>query len=169
MSDGQVGGRPTIEPVECLACELNARPDLVPGGRIATVGGWIVEHCVGPLGVGTVVVKPERHVTLLAALTPTEAAGLGPLLARVARAVAEARAEAGDPADQVYCCLWSHAQRRPGHVHFVVQPVSAGLVARFNANGPDLQAKMFELDERPDVAAATSAADRIRRHLAGAG
>jgi ATP adenylyltransferase len=151
--------------MDCLACELNAHPDLVPGGRIATVGGWVVEHCVGPLGVGTVVVKPERHVTKFAALDVTQAVEIRPLMARVAGAVAEARADAGEPADQVYCCLWSHAERRPGHIHFVVQPISARLVERFNANGPDLQARMFELDERPDLEAAASAADQIRRHL----
>jgi hypothetical protein len=151
--------------VGCLACELNAHPDQVPGGRIATVGGWVVEHCVGPLGVGTVVVKPERHVTQLAGLDVTEAVEIGPLLVRVAGAVAEARADAGEPADQVYCCLWSHAERRPGHIHFVVQPISARLVARFNAIGPDLQARMFELDERPDVEASASAAHQIRGHL----
>ena len=151
--------------MNCLACELNAHPDLVPGGRIATVGGWVVEHCVGPLGVGTVVVKPERHVTQLSALNATEAMEIGPLLARVAGAVAEARADAGEPSDQVYCCLWSHAERRPGHIHFVVQPISARLVARFNANGPDLQARMFKLDEKPEAEAAASAADEIRRHL----
>jgi hypothetical protein len=45
-----------------MACELIADPDRVPGGRVATIGGWVIEHCVGPLGVGTMVVKPERHV-----------------------------------------------------------------------------------------------------------
>jgi hypothetical protein len=153
--------------VQCFACDLNAHPDLVPGGRIATVGGWVVEHCVGPLGVGTVVVKPERHVTQLAALDAAEAAEIGPLLARVAGAVAEARRDAGEPADQVYCCLWSHADRRPGHIHFVVQPVSAGLVARFDAHGPDLQTRMFKLDEKPDLDLARTAAAQIRRHLVG--
>ncbi len=56
--------------MDCLACELNDHPERVPGGRIATTGSWVVEHCVGPLGVGTVVLKPIRHVIRLADLEP---------------------------------------------------------------------------------------------------
>ena len=48
-----------------------------------------------------------------------ESAELGPLLTAVPAAVAEAAGLADDPASQVYACLWSHADRRPGHVHFV--------------------------------------------------
>lgn len=37
----------------------------------------MVEHCVGPLGVGTLIVKPERHVVHVADLTAEEAASMG--------------------------------------------------------------------------------------------
>jgi diadenosine tetraphosphate (Ap4A) HIT family hydrolase len=151
--------------MDCLACELIEHPEQVPGGRIATVGGWVVEHCVGPLGVGTAVVKPLRHVIHLADLDPMEAAQLGPLLAGVARAVTQAQADAGELAEQVYACLWSHAERRPGHIHFVVMPVSAPLMARHDAHGPSLQVRMFDAGEPIDPELAAGAAERIRTHL----
>ncbi len=37
---------------------------------IAESGGWRAEHCVGPPGVGTLLLKPLRHVTRVAELTP---------------------------------------------------------------------------------------------------
>ena len=149
-----------------MACELVEHPEGVPGGRIATIGGWVVEHCIGPLGVGTVVVKPARHVIHLADLDPAEVAQLGPALTGVARAVAEAASEVGEPPGQVYACLWSHAQRQPGHIHFVVQPVGSALMERFDAHGPTLQVRMFEGDEPMDPVAMARAADRIRARLA---
>jgi ATP adenylyltransferase len=46
----------------CLACDLyGGRVDL-PGGVIHDSSRWVVEHTVGPLGVGTLIVKPRRHV-----------------------------------------------------------------------------------------------------------
>jgi diadenosine tetraphosphate (Ap4A) HIT family hydrolase len=106
----------------------------------------VVEHCVGPLGVGTLIVKPIRHVTHLADLDAGEVAQLGTLLYQASTAVTEL----ADP-DQVYVCLWSHADRRPGHIHFVVQPVSAGDMRRFNAHGPAQQVAMFTSAEPPPV------------------
>ncbi|GAB3960806.1 hypothetical protein GCM10029978_011210 [Actinoallomurus acanthiterrae] len=44
----------------------------------------MVEHCVGPLGVGTLVVVPLRHVVHVADLNEAETAALGPLLQRTA-------------------------------------------------------------------------------------
>jgi diadenosine tetraphosphate (Ap4A) HIT family hydrolase len=46
-----------------------------------------VEHCVGPLGVGTLIAKPKRHVLHVAELTDREAAEMGPLLRATACAV----------------------------------------------------------------------------------
>lgn len=149
----------------CMACDLVQHPERVPGGRIATIGGWVVEHCIGPLGIGTVVVKPARHVLHLADLRPSEVAELGQALAAVARAVTSASTEAGEMPGQVYTCLWSHADREPGHIHFVVQPVSAALMERFDAHGPALQVRMFEANEAMDPQEMAMAADRIRTHL----
>jgi len=152
-------------PADCMACELIADPDRVPGGRIATLGNWAVEHCIGPLGVATAIVKPLRHVVHLADLDAAEAFELGPVLAQVARAVSSASTDLGHPPGQVYTCLWSHARRLPGHIHFVIQPVDAALMARYDAHGPILQVRMFEENEAIDPAEMASAAALIRRHL----
>jgi diadenosine tetraphosphate (Ap4A) HIT family hydrolase len=149
----------------CMACELIEHPDRLAGGRIATLGQWVVEHCIGPLGVGTVVVKPVRHVLHLADLSAEEAADLGPVLAKVARAVTLAAADVGDPPGQVYACLWSHADRKPGHIHFVIQPVDDGLMRRYDAHGPELQVRMFRTADPMEPAAVLDAAARIRDHL----
>ena len=149
----------------CMACELVEHPEGVPGGRIADIGGWVVEHCIGPLGIGTVVVKPARHVVHLADLDPDEIAQLGNALTTVARAVSAAATEAGEAPGQVYACLWSHADREPGHIHFVVQPVGKQVMERFDAHGPKLQLRMFEANEPMDPLAMAAAADRIRAHL----
>ena len=44
-----------------------------PGGTIAETSGLTVDHCIGPLGVGALVVKPKRHVLRLSELDETEA------------------------------------------------------------------------------------------------
>jgi hypothetical protein len=56
--------------MSCLACDLaEGRRDL-PGGRIHDTRHWIVQHSIGPLGVGTLVVKPRRHVLFESAGDP---------------------------------------------------------------------------------------------------
>lgn len=144
----------------CLACDLTAGRLPCPGGRILETPGWVVEHCVGPLGVGTLIVKPKRHVLHVAGIDENEAAELGPLLRRVAGAVTEAF----DP-EQVYVCLWSHADGVPGHIHWVVQPVEAPTDA--SRRGPHFQAAMFDRGELPDPAAVERAAEAVRRILRG--
>ncbi|MCU1427339.1 MAG: hypothetical protein JWL83_1339, partial [Actinomycetia bacterium] len=63
---------------DCMACQLADGRRPLPGGQIFRTDHWLVEHCVGPLGLGTLVVKPERHVTSVAGLTDDEAIELGP-------------------------------------------------------------------------------------------
>lgn len=70
-----------------MACDLSDGRLPLPGGRIHETTYWLVEHCVGPLGLGTPIVKPRRHVTSVAALTGDEASELGPLL-RIASLIA---------------------------------------------------------------------------------
>src|SRR5438477_11512457 len=100
----------------CIACDLAEGRHPLPGGRIWENDHWLVEHCVGPLGVGALVAKPRRHVTRIADLSVSEAAELGPLLRRTAAVVDSLTA-----ADQIYVCLWSHAGGEPAPIHFVVQ------------------------------------------------
>ena len=142
---------------QCLACDLTDGRRPLPGGRIHETKSWLVEHCVGPLGVGTLVVKPFRHVTGVWALSRDEAVELGPLLALTSNVV-----ERLVQPDQIYVCLWSHAGGKPGHLHFVVQPITEEVMATFEMRGPNLQAAMFDRGELPDEAAVVEFADRAR-------
>ncbi len=144
----------------CLACDLAAGREPLPGGVIAETDGWIVEHCVGPLGVGTLIVKPRRHVVHVADLDADEADELGPLL-RKAAALVTALVEP----EQVYVCLWSHHGGRPGHIHFVVERVTREQKEALGTVGPGLQLAMFEAGELPDPEAVAEFAERARQWL----
>lgn len=146
----------------CMACDLLTGAVPLPGGTVLRTAAWAVEHCVGPLGLGTLVVKPVRHVVHVADLTAEESAELGPLLARVSRAVTALLAP-----EQVYVCLWSHAGGVPGHIHFVVQPVTGEAVAEHSAHGPALQTALFAAGVRPDAARVTEVCDALRAGLGG--
>jgi diadenosine tetraphosphate (Ap4A) HIT family hydrolase len=146
----------------CLACDLARGRRPLPGGLIAEVGGWLVEHCIGPLGVGTLVVVPSRHVESVADLSAAEAVDLGPLLKRSAEVVTELC----DPR-QVYVCLWSHSGGRRGHIHFVVQPATGDAMDRHGGRfGPELQLAMFSLDDVPALAEVSVFADKARELFA---
>jgi diadenosine tetraphosphate (Ap4A) HIT family hydrolase len=141
----------------CIACDLtHGRRDL-PGGVIYETDHWRVEHCIGPLGVGTLLVKPLRHVQRIADLTADEASEMGPLLHRTSNVVGRLA-----NASQVYICLWSHG---PAHIHFVVQPETEAAVESFGTWGPALQAAMFEHDVPPERTGVEEFADRARDAL----
>lgn len=148
----------------CIACELAGGQRHLPGGRIFRTGHWLVEHCVGPLGPGTLIVKPERHVTSVADLSDDEALELGPLLRR-------ASAVAGQlvKAEQVYNCLWSHAGGVSVHIHYVVQPVTSAQMAEFEGHGPRLQLAMFSRNEAPSESEINRIAERARQMFASTG
>jgi diadenosine tetraphosphate (Ap4A) HIT family hydrolase len=143
---------------DCLACDLTNGRQPLPGGQIYRSRYWLVEHCVGPLGLGTLIVKPERHVTAVADLTSAEASELGPLLQQVS-AIAAGLVEA----EQTYNCLWSHAGGRPVHIHYVVQPVTRQQMQDHDAYGPALQMAMFNAGDAPSPADIEEVADRARR------
>jgi diadenosine tetraphosphate (Ap4A) HIT family hydrolase len=142
----------------CIACDLSRGRRELPGGTILSTSCWRVEHCVGPLGVGTLIVKPLRHILHLADLDEGEAVQLGPLLRRTALVVTGLC----NP-DQVYVCLWSHG---PAHIHFVVQPVSEELMTAYGAHGPALQVGMFETGDLPDAREVETFADGAREQFA---
>jgi diadenosine tetraphosphate (Ap4A) HIT family hydrolase len=148
----------------CVACDLYSGARPLPGGQIHETAGWVVEHCIGPLGVGTVVVKPSRHVVHVADLTDAESVALGPLLRRTAAAV-----ERVVQPDQVYVCLWSHSGGAPGHIHFVVQPVTTADMERFGAHGPALQLAMFSDGTLPEQTDIETVCDRLRTAFAEPG
>jgi diadenosine tetraphosphate (Ap4A) HIT family hydrolase len=143
---------------DCLACDLTSGEAELPGGLIFETPGWRVEHCVGALGVGTLIVKPKRHVTVLAELTETEAGEMGPLLWRTAAAVHEL-AEAG----QVHVAPWSHG---PVHIHYVVQPEPLQAVDETTEQGPKLQSTIVGGSEPLDRDQAATFAVRTREWFA---
>lgn len=145
-----------------MACALSAGRLPLPGGLIHRTRHWRVEHCIGPLGLGTLIVKPERHVTAVADLTDDEAVELGPLL-RQASAVARELLES----EQVYNCLWSHAGGVPVHIHYVVQPVTREQMRDIGVYGPALQVAMFTAGVALDPADIDRVSERARHIFAG--
>jgi diadenosine tetraphosphate (Ap4A) HIT family hydrolase len=141
----------------CLSCDLADGCIPLPGGVIHETPCWLVEHTVGPLNVGTLIVKPKRHVTRVSELTEEEAAELGPLLRRSAAVVDELVAP-----EQVYTCLWSHAGGTPVHIHYLVQPATRELMDRYSDYGPHLQVTMFDADVLPAKDEVEAFADRAR-------
>ena len=147
----------------CLGCDLTAGRTPLPGGEVHRKKGWVVEHCIGPLGAGTLIVKPLRHVTRLADLLPEEALALGPLLREVSAAVTREL-----EADQTYICQWSHAGWTPGHLHFVVQPAWNSQREHYERPGPFLQTQMFEEAAPLDTQEVAAVCERLRARLSGA-
>jgi diadenosine tetraphosphate (Ap4A) HIT family hydrolase len=145
----------------CIACDLtNGRREL-PGGPIYQTDHWRVEHCIGPLGVGTLLVKPLRHVVRMADLTTDESAEMGSMLQRTSSVVGSLT-----NASQVYVCLWSHG---PAHIHFVVQPETDAIVASLGTWGPSLHAAMFKRDQLPARSDVEQFADHARRAFSPSG
>jgi diadenosine tetraphosphate (Ap4A) HIT family hydrolase len=148
-----------VDVVGCLACDLTAGRQHLPGGTILVDGGWRIEHCVGPLGVGTLLLKPARHVTRVADLTSAEAAAQGPLIHRCASIIDALLAPA-----QTYVCLWSHANGQPVHIHYIIQPVTDAQIAD-GGYGPRLQVAMFAAGDAPDPEQVGRFADQARAML----
>ncbi|HIP97130.1 MAG TPA: HIT family protein [Anaerolineae bacterium] len=145
---------------KCLACGLADGSLDLPGGRIYATAHWVVEHCIGPLGVGTLIVKPFRHCVHFWELTGEEIRELGPLLRRVAVTI-----QAILEPDQVYVCLWSHAGWEPGHLHFVLQPSWNDLRRDHERPGPFLQVDMFRANVRPEREEVEAFAAKARDEL----
>lgn len=142
---------------ECFACATAEGRAEAPGGVIAQTDHWLVDHCIGPLGVGTLIVKPKRHIVHVADLHTAEAAELGPLLQRTSEVVTELTRP-----EQVYVTLWSHMGAVPVHIHFVVQPVTRALMDETGLHGSRLQVAMFDRGEPPQADDASSFAARAR-------
>lgn len=143
---------------DCLACDLITGREDLPGGQIWGDEHWFVDHCVGPLGLGTLVVLPVRHLIHVADLSAAETRPLGGILHAAARVTTELIGP-----EQVYVNLWSHADARPGHIHFVVQPVTRQTMDHFAGRfGPSLQAAMFRAAEPEPNEAVEAFADAAR-------
>jgi len=109
---------------------------------------WAVNHIVGPLNVGTLVIAPREHVTAVSDLAEQAAVELGSLLRRTTQII-----EALTAPEQIYVCMWSHGLAQRKHLHFVVQPITTALMQRYGGlRSEQLQAAMFKSGEAPDPA-----------------
>ena len=141
----------------CETCD-SVRERTAPGGCIYETAHWFVDHCIGPLGVGTLIVKPTRHVVHVADLSSDESAEMGTVL----RPAADVLTGIESP-EQVYVTLWSHMHAVPGHIHFVVQPVTKARMAEHDGkHGCRLQVEMFDRGILPDPHQASLFAERAR-------
>lgn len=146
----------------CLGCELISGVASVPGGFVCETKHWVVNHCVGPLGLGTLMVAPRRHVVRVSDLSDEEATELGPLTRRTASVIDEILGP-----EQVYVCLWSHGAHGPKHLHWVVQPVTSELMHRHGGKrSEELQLAMFEADEYPRQSEVETFCARARQDFA---
>jgi diadenosine tetraphosphate (Ap4A) HIT family hydrolase len=126
----------------------------LPGGLIAETKTWRAEHCIGPFGPGSVVVKTKAHREALWQLTPEEASELGPFLARVSGAIVD-----GLGAERAYLTMW--VDKPPHHVHMVVYP----RWPTDDKRALDLQNERYQAGPPPDDEM-EAAAERLRVHLA---
>jgi ATP adenylyltransferase len=147
-----------VDVVGCLGCDLLAGRRHLPGGVVHATTSWVVNHVVGSMNLGTLVVGPRGHIVALADLSDTAVAELGPVLRDVARVV-----EALCQPEQTYVCLWSHGVSARKHLHIAVQPVTAAVVARYGGvRSEQLQARMLASGDVPDVADVERFCERAR-------
>ena len=139
---------------DCLACQILAGTRSVPGGTIAENPWWVADHCVGPYGLGSVVIKTRAHRENLWDLSMAETAALGPFMQQMSKAIAEAM-----QAERVYVSLW--VDQPPYHVHFVLQPRYPDHAQELGLKGLELQV-FRTLGSPPTDLAMAEAADRIR-------
>lgn len=132
----------------CIGCDYARGDDTPPGGILVRSDNWLMNHCTGPLGLGTLVLAPTRHVVRVTDLTETEVDEFAGLMRQGVRAI-----DSILHPEQTYVCLWSHGPDGPRHLHWIVQPVNRDLVGRYaGKRSEELQLAMFEADEYPDIA-----------------
>ena len=137
----------------CLCCDILAGRVEVPGGTIAETEHWHVDHCIGPFGVGAVVVQAKQHVESLWELPDDAAVELGPFLRTISGAIVR-----GLGAERVYLHMWG--DQPPLHVHFVLYP-----------RWPEEEKRGWDVDADriaagpPPASEAAQAAERLRLYL----
>ena len=142
----------------CLGCDLLAGRRNLPGGIIHQTASWAVNHVIGPMNLGTLIVGPREHIVAVCDLGDAPAAELGPVLRDTARVV-----EALCQPEQAYVSLWSHGTGTRKHLHFAVQPVTAAVVTRYGGlRSEQLQARMLASGDQPGIAEVERFCDQAR-------
>lgn len=143
----------------CLACLTLTGDTIAPGGVIFENDYWMADHCVGAMGIGSIVLKTKAHREHLWELTPDESKTLGSAIQILSDAIVQALG-----AERVYVNLW--VDQPPYHVHFVLQPRYPG-DTEWGLRGWKLQ--LFRLLRgKPIPDRAATAANQIRAYLAQA-
>jgi diadenosine tetraphosphate (Ap4A) HIT family hydrolase len=113
-----------IDPAGCYSCAENARMAVLPPReRVAVDEHWRVVHAMETAVPGWLILIPRRHVTAVAELTDSEAAGLGIWQVRLSRAL-----QAVTECTKTYVVQFAEAPGF-GHVHFHLVPRAAQLPA----------------------------------------
>jgi ATP adenylyltransferase len=142
----------------CLGCDLLAGRRDLPGGIVHQTTSWTVNHVIGAMNLGTLIVGPREHIVAIADLDDTAVAELGPVLRDTARVVEELCQP-----EQTYVSLWSHGAGTRKHLHIAVQPVTAAVVARHGGlRSEQLQARMLASGDEPDIADVKRFCDQAR-------
>jgi ATP adenylyltransferase len=142
----------------CLGCDLAAGRRHPPGGILHETPSWLVNHVVGAMNLGTLIVAPRDHIVAVADLDEAATLELGPVLRAAARVV-----ETLCEPEQTYVCLWSHGDHARKHLHFAVQPVTAAVLARYGGlRSEQLQARMLASGDEPDAAEVERFCERAR-------
>jgi diadenosine tetraphosphate (Ap4A) HIT family hydrolase len=99
----------------CMSCDIVAGKRSSPGGVIYEDEYWHVDSIVPPVfWRGFLIIKLKRHCEHLAALTPEEAAALGPIIQTTCGALAEVVKPA-----KIYVCSFGDGVK---HIHYWVLP-----------------------------------------------
>ncbi len=143
---------------ECLTCRIERGEIEVPGGLVYRDDDWAVDHCIGPAGVGAMVVRARRHVESLWDLSDREARSIGLVIRGVSGAIVAALR-----AERVYVSLW--VDRKPYHVHWVLWPRYKGMMERYGGGGLELQSGLWS-EGPPEPAEVAKAAAKVKAVLA---
>jgi histidine triad (HIT) family protein len=144
---------------DCFICRKHRGEELAPGGPIYDDELVYASHCYDPERnpepyLGHVLVEPKRHAPGLADVTPEEAAALGVLETRLARAICDS-----EGAEHVYLAVIGH---HVPHLHVHLIPRYPGT--------PRQYWDPLKIDEWPEAKhggpeEAAAVAERIRSRL----
>jgi len=124
---------------DCVACQIERGEIIHPGGLIYETKHWSVDHNMGPVPVGTLIMRPKRHVYDFSDLSEVEAHEFSPLLHKVTNAMKKII----DPT-RIYICCWADAYWIARYLHFHLWPRRESDPEVFGeaGNGPHMQSRM---------------------------
>ncbi len=137
----------------CLACDVNNLRVAPLGGLIIATDTWVADHCIPPMARGYVILKPRRHVTAVADLSPAEAGDFGVVAQRLMAAMRTVLAPA-----RIYRFDFGESL---DHLHFHLMPRHPGM----SPTGAALIERVFAHEWLVTESEAADAARRIREAL----